>query len=186
MISLNPSAQMGKAKDARRQNDILEIRNALDTYYNDYNCYPESLENLTAGPAYYMRKLPKDPDTGNNYYYQVTIPCPQWVVLYSKMSSQKNGSCPLSSLSSCLPTDYTYDYSCTYLGKVDCSYISQNPLPIPAPSNTPTPGPVSPTPSSSPTPTPCSKDYACTGLNLCNNVGKGTGEYCDRNCEGKC
>lgn len=184
---------MGKAKDARRQNDILEIKNALDTYYNDYNCYPESLGLLAAGPSYYMRKLPTDPDTGDNYYYQVTLPCPQWVVLYSKMSIQKNAFCLLSSLTDCLPTDYTGDYSCAYLGKADCSYISQNPIPIPAPTSTPTPGPSSspsPTPPATPTPTPCSKNYVCRGNPpLCNElepVEYGKGEYCTVNCDGNC
>ncbi len=187
IVTINPIRQIQKAKNAQRQHDISQIINALDTYYSDKNCYPISLTmgaQFSSGSIIYMRKVPQDPDFSNgsnpSYLYQTdTTQCPQWNVLFAKLSSAQDvqTSCPLTQLSDCLPVNYQslgYNY-CRLSGKVDCAYISANPLPAPlfaTPTSTPvpTPTPPVPTPTGSgvplPTPTPVpTSTYSQTILN---------------------
>lgn len=37
---LNPKTQINKAQDAKRKSDLLQIKNALESYYNDHQAYP--------------------------------------------------------------------------------------------------------------------------------------------------
>ncbi len=176
-VALNPVRQIEKAKDARRQHDLTQIRSSLDSYLSDRNCYPDSITmggTLSRGSTVYMQTIPQDPDYsggGASYLYETDgSSCPQWNVLFAKLSTSENlqTSCALAQLSNCLPTNYTalgYNY-CVVSGDVNCSYISTNPLPnpvtgsatpMPTPSASATPLPTpssSPTPSASPTPSP--------------------------------
>lgn len=177
---LKPAVQIEKAKNATRQHDLSQIKNALDTYYNDHNCYPTSSpfdqEEWKEGLTTYMTKIPKDPDTGLAYFYEANGECPQWNVLFAKLSQSKTTQniCSLSSLSNCLPPNYDSSYACATSGKVDCTYVSSTSLPI----QTPTP--------TIPTPTPCSRNYSCSG-GLCNRIDPaGSGQYCTSNCDGNC
>ncbi|MCL5434893.1 MAG: type II secretion system GspH family protein [Patescibacteria group bacterium] len=209
IITINPIKQLQKAKDARRQHDLLQIRNALDSYFNDLNCYPATLTiggQFNKGATVYMQKTPQDPDYANgsaSYAYEVdnTSSCSQWNVLYAKLSNSQNlqVSCSLSQMkdsngNACVPTNYQalgYNY-CVLSGKVNCDFISSNPLPSPVlPSSTPTPTPTptptstsaptptstptsTPTPTATPTPTPppfnCSPNYFAVSVGLCNSV----------------
>lgn len=170
IITINPIKQLQKARDAQRQHDIFQIRNSLDAYYNDSNCYPVSLAMgavFSSGQTTYMQKVPQDPEFSSNYpayvYETDQTPsnnCPQWNVLFAKLSSTQSlqTSCALTQLkdtngNDCLPTNYKdlgYNY-CLVSGKADCDYISANPLPTPA-GSTPTPTPAGSTPTPTPTP----------------------------------
>jgi prepilin-type N-terminal cleavage/methylation domain-containing protein len=165
---INPIKQLSKVKDAQREHDLVQIRNALDTFYSDSNCYPESLPsgNFSQGSTVFLQKVPQDPDysQGANpsyaYLTDTSRGCPQWNVLFAKLSNAQNlqVSCSLSQLANCLPTNYQslgYNY-CTVSGKVDCAYISANAtqgLSSPAPTLPPTPAPTA-QPSITPSPTP--------------------------------
>ncbi len=211
IVTINPIKQLQKARDAQRQHDVFQIRNSLDAYYNDKNCYPISLTmgaQFNSGSTVYIQKVPQDPDFSNNYpsyIYETNQSqfCPQWNIIFAKLSSTQSlqTSCALTQLKNtngndCLPTNYIdlgYNY-CVISGKVDCDYVSANPLqpplfatptPTPVPTATPTPTPTSaptPTPTSAPTPTPtpiptptpvpfnCSPNYFAVSAGLCNIV----------------
>lgn len=200
---LSPKKYIDQARDAKRAHDLTQIQSALDAYYNDHNCYPVSFDELSSGQTIYMKDIPKDPDTDTDYPYEIDVgkTCPQWNVLFAKVSTQSNmrSACPLEQFSDCIPPNYDSSYICVLSGKIDCTYVKSaevlppivptptlNPTPTTpfgGPTNTPTPtGFLTPTPiftptptfppPPTPTPTPCSKDYACRGTPpTCNQVG---------------
>lgn len=152
---LSPKKYIDQAKDAKRAHDLTQIQSALDTYYNDRNCYPVSFDELKSGQTIYMKDIPKDPDTDTDYPYEIDVGkiCPQWNILFAKVSTQSNmrSACPLEQFSDCIPPNYDSSYICVLSGKIDCTYVkSAEVLPSIAP--TPT-GVSSPTPTLNPTPT---------------------------------
>jgi len=199
---LDPIKQVNKFTDGKRQEDLQQIKTALDTYYNDFNCYPPSLSfgsPWVENTVTYMRKVPQDPDCSDNpttcYIYQYSGSCPQWTVVFAKLSkTSEKSACQLASLSSCVPAGYDSSWACTISGNVDCAYLSGVALEdgSVAPDSTPTPtipgGGSGDPPTPTPTPPSCSpKDYACTGNpSRCNFVPAGTGTYCTPDCAGAC
>lgn len=136
---LNPLTQIQKAKDAQRKEDLKQIANALDLYYNDNNYYPQVVpfRNLwKVGTVSYMQKVPQDANCGSGsscYAYLIDTTAgakPQWNVLFAKLNEKVSTAvlCPLEQINAttpCLPTNYKnlgYNY-CFLSGKVDCSYI---------------------------------------------------------------
>jgi len=199
-VTLNPLKQLQKSQDAQREHDLKQLNNALDTYYNDKNCYPTNLSQLS-GATVYMKNLPNDPAVSSgweNYVYETDgSSCPQWNVLYARVAWTSNSSiaCPLTQMSSCFPTQAgEYNY-CVVSGNVDCGTIqafgglgagagggSATPTPTFSPTTSSTPTPTSaPTtaPTSTPTPTPvycfCSTGaaYRIQGEPSCQFVGIG-------------
>lgn len=141
----NPFAQIQKANNATRQQDLNHIKTALDTYFNDTGCYPTSLSfgsQWKVGSTIYMEKIPEDPSCSTSsptscYIYQTNnTSCPQWNILYAQMHAplvSGIGSCIVATASNCLPSPGglgTYNY-CAVSGKLDCAYLSQNALPTP-------------------------------------------------------
>lgn len=157
---LNPKKYIDQAKDAKRTHDLVQIQSALDTYYNDHNCYPVSLDALNSGQTIYMKDIPKDPDTFASYPYEVDVStaCPQWNILFAKVSTKSNmrSICPLDQFSDCIPPNLSYDnsaYICVLSGKIDCAYVKSNEMPgLIAPTPTGVLGPT-PTPTLNSTPT---------------------------------
>lgn len=135
IVALNPTKQLNRAKDAERLHALQQIRNALDTYYNDHNAYPSfaALPESTwkEGLTVYMQEVPVDPDTKNPFPYEINSASNlQWAVVYAKLSVL-TASCPLTKLSNCLPTNFNNNWSCLTLGNIDtgaCSYISSQSL----------------------------------------------------------
>ncbi|MBA3679451.1 type II secretion system protein GspG [Candidatus Saccharibacteria bacterium] len=58
-----------RARDSQRKADLRSIKTALESYYNDQNSYPTTLEVLTQGAAPYIKTLPTDPKTKAAYIY---------------------------------------------------------------------------------------------------------------------
>ena len=58
-----------KAREAALRHDLFEMRKAIDDYYADKQKYPENLQALET--AHYLRKIPKDPMTGNSDWEEV-------------------------------------------------------------------------------------------------------------------
>jgi general secretion pathway protein G len=58
-----------KARESALKHDLFEMRKAIDDYYADKQKYPESLQALASDK--YLRKLPKDPITGNADWEEV-------------------------------------------------------------------------------------------------------------------
>lgn len=204
IATLDPSAQLAKSRDARRVEEIQSIKGALDSYYNDYGCYPTTLNfgfPWQVGSTVYLRTIPQDPTCGNSggscYAYQTDgTSCPQWNVVYAKFEGPATNipRCSLETLSSCLPPNYHnlgYNY-CAYSGNVDCSIVDQSGVTESGPGPTiyyVTPGPSpTPLPTLSPTPVPtdtCTpRIYGCisagNGHTVCNAVGMNSpaGQFC--------
>jgi len=66
LAAFKPSTQLAKARDARRKSDLQKLKNPLEDYYNDKQCYPSAIPTLVPD---YIGKEPKDPDTGDSYPY---------------------------------------------------------------------------------------------------------------------
>jgi general secretion pathway protein G len=64
-----------KGRDARRKQDLSEIRKALELYYQDNNEYPDDLDSplkhLTTENVVYMVKVPTDPKSSYSYIYRM-------------------------------------------------------------------------------------------------------------------
>lgn len=142
----NPLAQIQKAKNSTRQQDMNQIKSALDTYYNDTGCYPTSLpfwSSLKTGATVYMEKVPEDPDcsssnVNNCYDYQTDgSSCPQWNIIYAQLHTPILTSiapCVVTTAPNCLPSPggiLSYNY-CAVSGKLDCGFIHANSLPVPS------------------------------------------------------
>ena len=69
LSTLNPNEQLQKARDSKRESDILMMSNALNTYFTDNQEYPASLNELT--PRYFSY-VPVDPLSGKSYTYSAT------------------------------------------------------------------------------------------------------------------
>lgn len=203
LLFLNPFKQISKARDAQKEQNLKQIVNALDTYYNDNNSYPTNIgfgSTWAVNGNVYMQSVPQDPDCsggGSCFSYLIDPSNPQWNVLFAKIANAPNSSvsCPLASLPNCFPANYAdsgYNY-CVMSGKVDCNYISLQTLPPNAGagtglnhggvSSTPTPTPTTAqAPSPTPTPVFCATYYALTGSGpsgpTCNNLGSDPTSQC--------
>ncbi len=193
VVLIDPPRQIGRAKDTQRLHDLSQLKTGLDMYYNDNNCYSDTFSQLNSAPVVYIKKIPIDPVSNNDYIYMKNESCPQWNVLFAKLQrpSDFKDICPLTKLPNCLPADYDSTWACTISGNVDCSDISSQLLIVSTPTPTPTFVPTpTPTPTLVPSPTPCGDlRYACRNSGsgvVCNDVGPGNGTYCDRFCNGVC
>lgn len=125
LIMFDPARQLNRAKDAQRQHDLASLKTALDTYFNDKNCYPAALFNLVTT---YIQKLPIDPITKVSYPYENDdSACPQWVVLYAKLSLPSESACQLAA--TCRPRNFSTNYACVPLGSVNCATINVYTIP---------------------------------------------------------
>ena len=128
---LDPIKQIDKAMTSQKESDLEQIRTALDLYYSDNSCYPASGaipfgSTWNGNNTVYMQKVPQSPDS-SQYIYETYGNCPQWYVLYAKVTVLNSGTsvvCPLN----CHPPDDSNNHICVYGGIVDCSYITSFPL----------------------------------------------------------
>lgn len=65
----SPQVQLGKARDAKRKADLQKLSNVLGDYYNDFQCYPSTL-NCGASLSLYLNTIPCDPQTKDSYGYE--------------------------------------------------------------------------------------------------------------------
>jgi len=92
--NLNPRAQICKAQDAKRKSDLKRIQVALEDYYEDHNCYPNS---LVGGESFspYLKTVPLDPE-GESYLYTVPsgIGNPQSFRIYTRLCYECDADIP--------------------------------------------------------------------------------------------
>ena len=199
--------QAMKGRDAKRKTDLAKLQKVLEDYYNDNNCYPETL-NCNEAFLPYLSSIPCDPINGGNhiYYYSVSQEgtCKRWYKIFTTLEYQKDpiikkiGCTP----STCGPFNYLVasanaELLKEQLGEVYPPAPSGVPLPTSTPGGatstpTPTPGGVTPTPTGgvgptstpTPTPTPCSGWFTCVGQNgICNISYEGApGAVCSNTC----
>jgi general secretion pathway protein G len=159
IMTLDPMTQIQKGQNAQREEDLKQLNSALDTYYNDNNCYPQSAGNIPApgnswtssdGKTVYMKKVPGDPSANSgwqNYAYVTDgTTCPQWNVLFAKVALPPKSSevtdpmqiatrCPLVNVGgTCVPQNFDSGHTyCVLSGNIDCTAIqgfNGNNLPI--------------------------------------------------------
>lgn len=88
------TVQIGKGRDAKRQDDLHRIRNAFENYYNDNGCYPSS--NVLAdcgGDSFtpYLPTIPCDPESKEPYLCVVdSATCPSWHYVFSDIEYKEN------------------------------------------------------------------------------------------------
>ena len=145
MALFNPLAQIGKAKDAQKKHDFEQVRNALDLYYNDYNCFPQDAQNADnpknpqksipfgsdwkVNGTTYMTKVPQDPSMQYSYLYQTDgSSCPQWVILYGKLeiAPADADSCNTNIIKKMCPSltgIEVYNY-CVPIGQINCGTLA--------------------------------------------------------------
>lgn len=139
IIAFNPATQRKRVEDIDRQQTLQQIKNALETYYHDTNCYPTA-ENSPfvlalseggewkEGSTLYIKNIPNDPNDPNLFVYKTDdTTCPQWSVVFTKLSAaQPNVNiCPLSSISdTCVPEGYDETWACGLSGAVNCELLA--------------------------------------------------------------
>lgn len=187
-VIINNGNSLTKARDVESRQDIQAIKSVIEAYYNDNNCYPLEVpfgyewreQNTT-----YMSEVPQNPqcssDSTKCYVYKNSgEACPQWYALFSPLETEVESSntginsaqnnCSLSQISSCVPSDFTTQWSCISGGNVDCSALSASQLSAGS--------------------TEClssERRYSCTGTPVrCNVVGEGNGTFCSSTCGGVC
>lgn len=61
-----------RARDSQRKSDMRAVKNALETYYNDNNGYPDTSSSYPTLSSHlvtaYLPSLPSDPKSGNPAY----------------------------------------------------------------------------------------------------------------------
>lgn len=69
---LIPSLLTGpvKTRDTERKNALKTIKIKLEEYHEDNGTYPQTLEELAKGEPPYLKVLPTDPKTKQNYSYK--------------------------------------------------------------------------------------------------------------------
>lgn len=69
LSAFKPWAQQAKARDSRRKTDLHRLKNSLEDYYNDKNCYPTTDEGLDNLVPDYLGELPTAPSADEGYLY---------------------------------------------------------------------------------------------------------------------
>lgn len=139
IIAFNPATQRKRVEDIDRQQTLQQIKNALETYYHDTNCYPTA-ENSPfvlalseggewkEGSTLYIKDIPNDPNDPNLFVYKTDdTTCPQWSVVFTKLSAAqpKVNICSLSSISdTCVPEGYDETWACGLSGAVNCELLA--------------------------------------------------------------
>jgi len=84
-------AQLDKTHDTRKKSDFSKIRVALEDYYNDNNCYPNSLPECNQPLDQYLSQTPCDPANRPYEYITDESGCSQSYYLFTTL---KNSSDP--------------------------------------------------------------------------------------------
>lgn len=85
--------QLLKGRDAKRKGDLDLIRNALEQYHNDNDCYPTTLPmcNTNNGLGNYLDRIPCEPSgLSYSYYSEEGMACPQWYWIFTRLENSKD------------------------------------------------------------------------------------------------
>ncbi len=169
LIAIPISAQLQKARDARRKIDVNIVQSGLEEYYDSTDCYPERLpecgKEFILGESNIIQEIPCDPKNKTFYPYITTGEnCSPYFKLYAKLERSDD---PNIKMTGC---EYGCGPNCAYNFGVSSPNVSLDyceppitPNPTEIPSSTPKPPTptltVTPKPTSTPTPTPI--QYVC-------------------------
>ena len=79
-----------RARDAQRKSDLRVIKTSLENYYNEKGNYPASLAELEKGATPFIKQLPKDPKTHNDYTYIIYGNPPNSFVLQATLENKND------------------------------------------------------------------------------------------------
>lgn len=129
-----PQEQIAKAKDAKRKNDLNELRKVFEDWYSDKGCYPKKTEvcynNLSSTTCEICTSQPTSPSIESytkavicdpepslkNYLYETNgdANCPTAYLVYTKLSATyaaENDPYNCTALHACGPSpSFGYDY----------------------------------------------------------------------------
>ncbi|MBU1199926.1 prepilin-type N-terminal cleavage/methylation domain-containing protein [Patescibacteria group bacterium] len=161
---------MQKSRDAKRKGDLSQIARALEVFNEDFGEYPagsggkikgcgnpldvcvwgeEFSTDIQGTEQMYMSKLPSDPKSSLNYYYESDG---ESFGLYAVLENNKDKDYQVGLAIECA-TGVPCNYLLTEYG-VEAG-VTATPTPTSTPIPTPTSTPI-PTPTSTPIPTPTS------------------------------
>jgi len=147
--------QAMKGRDAKRKADLTKVQKILEDYYNDNDCYPDTLAcNNALLP--YLSSVPCDPiNDGQNhiYFYSVSsqATCKRWYKIFTTLEYQKD---PIIKKIGCtFATCGNFNY---VVASANVETLVQQPGEVPPTGGggaSPTPTQAGPTATSPPTPT---------------------------------
>ncbi len=79
-----------RARDSQRKIDLRNIKTALENYYNEQGTYPTALGVLETGSVPYIKTLPTDPKTHQNYTYITTGNPPTGFILQTSLENKSD------------------------------------------------------------------------------------------------
>ncbi len=83
--------QAAKAQDVRRKEDLAQLKVAFEDYYMDKNCYPQNIPNCGQVFAPYLKTVPCEPVSRQNYPYKPGPgSCPQYYWVFTNLTSKAN------------------------------------------------------------------------------------------------
>lgn len=80
-----------RARDDTRKNDLKNVQQALETYYNDNNAYPAALASLATE---YINAVPADPQGGAYTYTPAPANCTTTCTTYTLSATLENDNDP--------------------------------------------------------------------------------------------
>ena len=95
-----------RARDASRKNDLRTIKASLENYFNENGSYPTSLTQLEEGATPFIKKLPKDPQTKNDYIYVTNGEPPIAFVLEANLENKNDPDISKNVAESSQPNSY--------------------------------------------------------------------------------
>jgi type II secretion system protein G len=79
-----------RARDSSRKSDLRVIKSSLENYYTEKGSYPATLAELESGAVPFIKKLPKDPKSGNDYIYVVSGTPPSSFYLDAELENKND------------------------------------------------------------------------------------------------
>ncbi|QQG41116.1 MAG: prepilin-type N-terminal cleavage/methylation domain-containing protein [Candidatus Levyibacteriota bacterium] len=147
---INPVDLLKKARDSQRKQELLQVRNALESYYADNGKYPSSSEVVWGEPfSPYLMKMPKDPGGSFEYSYQPATDGSSYR-LFAKLERCDDNQ--VIDSATCSTTTYNYSVTSPNLTVAPCADTALCPVVVPTSTPAPTSTPE-PTATSTPTPT---------------------------------
>lgn len=126
-ITVNPTEQFKKAQDSKRKSDLSQIQRALESYYQDFGRYPQSLDNKIApsgaaiewGQSWqpYLDVVPIEPSRDRSYAYWVDeVSGGQAYRLYAALdrAAKDESSCAAGAVCPNLPDGVTCVSVCNF------------------------------------------------------------------------
>ena len=107
--SINPTALVARAHDARRKKDMGRIKVSFEDYYNDNGCYPTYdivqtlMDNQNCGSAVFspwLKPWPCDPEKRTSYIivvednFEHNVECPSWYKIVTNLSYKSDSDIP--------------------------------------------------------------------------------------------